>query len=69
MGGDAGRTGAVRTLRRSLLTGAIVFVLYLVFRLGLFPLVPGLDGLLAVALAAGAAGAVGAWLVRLWVGS
>ena len=63
--GGAERAGAGRTARTLLLTGAIVLVLYLVFRLWLLPLFPGFDGWLGAALAGGAAGGVAAWVTGL----
>lgn len=61
--------GAERTARRTLLIGAIVLVLYPVFRLWLLPLLPGahdwLDGVFGVALAGGLAGGAAAWVAAL----
>ena len=68
-GGGVGRTGAERTARRTLLIGAIVLVLYPVFRLWLLPLLPGahdwLDGVFGAALAGGLAGGAAAWVAAL----
>ena len=63
------RTGAERTARRTLLVGAIVLVLYPVFRLWLLPLIPGaqdwLGGVFGAALAGGLAGGLAAWVAAL----
>ena len=45
--------------------GAIVLVLYPLFRFCAVPLFPELHGLLATALAAGAAGGIASWVVSL----
>ena len=63
-GGFLDWAGSRRVVRGPLLTGAIVIVLYLFFRLCLLPLLPGLDGLLGAALAAGVAGGIAQWLVN-----
>ena len=64
---DAGpsleRAGLHRAVGLPLLTGAIVLVLFLFFRLFLLPLLPALDGVLGAALAAGVAGGIAQWLV------
>ncbi len=69
-GGDSLERGRRdRTVRTSLLAGAVVLVLFPVFRFGVLPFFPQVDGVLAAVLAAGAAGAVAPWLIRLGRGS
>ena len=53
------------TVRDSLLTGAVVLVLFPLFRFCVLPLFPQPDGLLATAIAAGVAGGIAPWLVKL----
>ena len=58
------RGGMDRTVRKALLAGGFVLVLYPLFRLWVLPLFPQVQGWLEVVLAAGAAGAIAAWMMR-----
>ena len=65
MGTPPERTGLGRTVPRAVSISAIVFVLMLLHRVYVVPLLPELDTVLATALAAGAAGGIASWVVSL----
>ena len=65
MGALPDRTGLDRTVPRAVSIGAIVFVLMLLHRVYVVPLLPELDTGLLTALAAGAAGGIASWVFSL----